>query len=438
MVIDEQNINSGNTNVIDDDTPNNSLGANVTADNPAGNVFKIGDKTINQLYPLLSYVSHDSYDCLVYSANGVDTPLYLNHYYNGDTWVTKDTITCFQSKVVNGVTKTEPVTLETIKAGNRPCFRDGTSNNYMYMARWGGRKGDSDVSAPGQSAETIGIKMYIDSTNSEDPTLFLKYENGAVMFQRRASQFREGVIPEKIIFLLVGGGGAGHIDYSGQGGSAGCWAIGILNLTPLKRSGDYYMITAGGGGYWYCRTDVPGYEEYWVEIAPKASVISYTYFNSSGPNYVQLVSVGPGNNGVNSHSMNETTSSVTINGTYACLLASGKGASGGYGNNAGQSTKAGANQSAVTAYATYYTPDRSDSKNYKALGNYKGGGSRGNWGGGGGGASIGAPGGEGGAGYGGSTLPTPGENGSGGGGTGLGHVDYYNGNGGQGLVMLFD
>ena len=110
------------------------------------------------------------------------------------------------------------------------------------------------------------FNLYIDESGSEDYLVLHRATTGAHkdIFRKKASDFREGVIPDCVLVILTAGGGSGGGSSAvfagagemvqiggndGGGGGAGSTAAFVLNLTPLKEdSGCIYRFYVGHGG----------------------------------------------------------------------------------------------------------------------------------------------------------------------------------------------
>lgn len=255
--------------------------------------------------------------------------------------------------------------------------------------------------------------------------------DGTVISYYYANDFPDGVVPTKLIVLCQGAGGGGGIT---QGGSAGGFAAGVIDLTTFR---DYYIYVGNGG--------TGGKDTYDGYGGNGES--SYVFKSEDEVPIIR----GNGGTGGGNGSSTVAGGAAYFDDTYSLPEGSVSGGYGGYGGENG--TFNGGGLSSHIVYATnqtnakYYTYNESTGIDGLGnnLGNTSGGQSHPNsGGGGGGGASLFANGGRGSAGEGGSAdASEPGSRGSGGG-AGVRwkspfrpQTTYHGKKGGDGLVMIF-
>ena len=129
---------------------------------------------------------------------------------------------------------------------------DTSTSNYTYMAR------GSLPTFNLLCAYSAGIYWMI----IKGSTLYLKSgsANGTVLKSWTGSDFKDGIIPDRMLLVMSGGGGGGSANAAvialgvaaggsdgGSGGSSGFFAV-VINIESIKNESTAFVFTVGAGG----------------------------------------------------------------------------------------------------------------------------------------------------------------------------------------------
>lgn len=281
--------------------------------------------------------------------------------------------------------------------------------------------------------------------------------NGTVYFE--ADEFKDGIIPDRLLVVMSGAGGGGGANSGGLagmifpiagadggGGGSGAFVCAVINTRKLKESAsNYFKIWVGSGGERgypkvdSAHTQTGGGSAWWDGLSGSSGGATTIYINNT-----QLVSAGGGGggSGAGTHG-NITTASGGAAGTVTkhknpgedyWIVSSESGKKGGNARSGGPGTDE------KTVYCVN-TSKKAESINWIKVGGYSGGSWAGSssGGSGGGAASYFGPGGNGGSNVNScqGKAPSSGQGGGGGGARYHAYGSYAGGDGADGYLAIY-
>lgn len=312
-----------------------------------------------------------------------------------------------------------------VKSNDLPYFESGSRLNWCVR----GTKPQFNVLTLRDYPTESGKPIKIYRTNE-----FLTFENlpgQNQSIQLGASNFKDRVVPLRLLVAIQGGGGGGGSSgnvWSGAGGGGGGYLQVILNL---EKTGGYFTVIVGAGGRGGNIPDIPAGGN-----AESGQQTSINWYNTSTSVTTELAAALGGYRGESMNGVGGPGGGYSINTTmlgqgyfyYVSTHYTKSGAAGGTGGNGGGE---------VAGYSYFATnnPDEQSGINIHNESNHYGGETNGATTGGGGGASpLGEGGYEGGV----AQDGFPGTYGSGGGGGRFTVGAIKNGgDGGDGVVTFY-
>ena len=186
-----------------------------------------------------------------YGDNYLDVNKVLYDYGYTSYGLSKGSRTLYnQDGTTSYITGTLKISDAWAKGETLPEF-DTSTSNYTYMAR-GSFPTFNLLCSYGAGTYWMTIK---------GSTLYLKSgADGTVLKSWTGSDFKDGIIPDRMLLVMSGGGGGGAANATvialgvpaggsdgGSGGSSGFFAV-VINIENLKNESTAFVFTVGAGG----------------------------------------------------------------------------------------------------------------------------------------------------------------------------------------------